>query len=840
MRLATPLLAALLMGCVGERPEFVSDHPPIVPGSPVAGAAEGTLDLPVGVPLSAFSSRCGCLGGTSRVDDRDSAYTTAFVESAGVHIRPVIKTIWLENGDDHLVFIKVDLAYSFDGLVSGVEDTLMAETGLDLRGKVTISTSHTHNSYGTFSDAVAFYLGHDKFNKEIFLRTVEQLSDVSLEAYESREGAAIGVGWAKDWDPDNRVYRSRRGENNELQIFDDIPAGDWKNPYLTMLRVDTVAGDPIAVAFGFGSHPYVLGEWNPLVTADYTQVMESAVEEQFDGEVVALHFQTGAGDASVAGTDEQYAKMETVAEYAVGSIMDLWEATPTSSDPIRMETASRQIALDPATMRVTRGGEVDWYYLPYDEDYNPDNEIFGEDGEILSPIDEFTTNTGAVFCGTGDIQLPSGSLNADVPPFSTCLTVDLMSRLVLAFFDLTEEEVALPLADTTNTNTTASRIGPLPTLYPDGTTETADLLMGFFPGEPTSMFAEMWRQRVHNELGYFMPWIIGYSQDHEGYLLIPEDWLAGGYEADIVVWGPLSAEHIMEQVIGYAGTVLSTDVHEPPNPFMLKPTYPEKDLPTLQPDLTLDAGTLLTVAPEYFWIPQEFALNLMIPAEVPRVQGQIQVAWSGGDPGVDNPNVTVERLVDGTWQAHTMRSGRPVTEDGHDIILAHTPDPLYPAEFDQTHYWWAVWQTVDHFHDRAGLPLGTYRLKVEGHRYVGGNETWPWDKEPYELTSDEFEIVPADIEVAWDGVTLSAWLQAPVDGFRLIDTAGYSKGANPLPIGTVTITFETPTGDVGESVELGVATSGTSVLDVVVPVDATSITVVDVYGNTGTVELVIP
>ena len=602
------------------------------------------------------------------------------------------------------------------------------------------------------------------------------------------------------------------------------------------MRVDSINGDPIAIAFGYGSHPYVLDEDNSLVTADFSAVVEAAVAEQFDHQVVAMHFQTGAGDASPGGTDEGYAKMETIAEYATDPILDLWEATPTSAEPIRMETTSRQISLDPATMRVTRGGEVDWYYSPFDPDYHPDNLVYDESGEILSPIDEFTTNTGAVFCGTGDIALPAGSLESDVFPFGTCLTVDLMSRLVLAFFQLEESEVALPLADTTNTNTTASRIGPLPTLYADGTTATTDLLMGFFPGEPTSMYTEMWRQRVKKELGYSMPWMVGYAQDHEGYLLIPEDWLLGGYEADIVIWGPLSAEHIMEQVIGYADSVLGSNVHEPLDPTMRKPTYPEHDMPTLQPDLTLDAGTILTEPPAYYWVPEGFTVNLTTPTDVPRVQGMVQVGWRGGDPGVDNPDVIVERYVDGVWEPLRTHAGRPITEDYHDIILAHTPDPLYPAEVDQTHYWWAVWQAVGHIHDRAGLPTGEYRLKVEGHRYLGGNVTWPWDTEPYSFTTESFDVLPAEITVQFDGVTLSAWLPAPTDGYRMIDVEGHSKGANPV-MGPVTADFDTPGGLVTEEVEPQPPSGGTSVLDVQVPADATSVTITDAYGNIGTLEL---
>ena len=90
-----------LLGCGGE-PDELEPPPPLRAGTPVAGAAEGTLKLPAGTPLGGFTARCECLGGSAWKDERDSAYATGFNVSAGVHIRPTIKALWIENGDQHL------------------------------------------------------------------------------------------------------------------------------------------------------------------------------------------------------------------------------------------------------------------------------------------------------------------------------------------------------------------------------------------------------------------------------------------------------------------------------------------------------------------------------------------------------------------------------------------------------------------------------------------------------------------------------------------------------------------------------------------------------------------
>ena len=85
-------LSLLIAACDRDVPAALDQ---LQPGPAVVGAAEATLRLPVGTPLAAFSSRCGCLDSTSEVDKRASTYASAFVESAGVFIRPTLKVVWV-------------------------------------------------------------------------------------------------------------------------------------------------------------------------------------------------------------------------------------------------------------------------------------------------------------------------------------------------------------------------------------------------------------------------------------------------------------------------------------------------------------------------------------------------------------------------------------------------------------------------------------------------------------------------------------------------------------------------------------------------------------------------
>lgn len=770
------------------------EWPPLGSSPPSAGAAEGTLDLPVGTPLGGFSARAKYLSGVGKADNRQSPYAQGFVASAGVHMRPGIKVIWLQNEDQDLVLTETDTIYSYDGIVDALTAELEAKTGRNLKGKVIHATNHSHNSYGPFSDQPHFYLGGDRYNEEIFQRFIQQVSGVAMDAYDHIQPAAIGTGWTEFWDPDNKVYHDRRGVNDDLQVWPDLPpGGHGKDPTLNIVRVDSAEGDPIAFAYTFGIHGIVLGEESPMVTGDASQGIDMALQEEFDSPVVVMHLQGAGGDASPSGSDEGMARIESLGEYARDAVMGLYRDIPVSADPIRIETDSRHIAQDRDTLHVTRNGTVDWKYAPFQADYQSDEVIYDDQGRIESPLDEFNAQYGAVFCGSDAPLIPAGYIGSATYPYSTCVDLGLASLIVKAIFDVSEEDMALPLKEDLRAGTAATLLGPIPTRLADGSKTSQDLYAAFIPAEPTYMYAEQFRRRAATELGYPNPLMVGYAQDHEGYFLIAEDWLRGGYEPNIASWGPLQGEHVMEGIFGYSKELLgTTDLAEDPDPDGLygSPDYPVRELPTdFLPDTTPNAGERITTAPEYLYT-SGIPVDLTVRAQVPRVQGVVQIAWYGGDAMVDLPRVVLEKDTGGgNFAPVTTRSGREVSDDFTDILETWTPNPLNPANDPQVHQWWAAWQAVGHMQDRASLPLGTYRLHVYGQSWAGGDTSWPWTTTTYDFESEPFDVVAGTIVVEpdADGVWLS--LPGPANGWRLVDIDGNSRGNNPVR-GTVTVTVD--------------------------------------------------
>ena len=145
------------------------------------------------------------------------------------------------------------------------------------------------------------------------------------------------------------------------------------------------------------------------------------------------------------------------------------------------------------------------------------------------------------------------------------------------------------------------KMGPVSILKPDGSVVEEGYLHGILSRKATSYYVRHYRDRVGSELGYDNVILGDYAQDHEGYLLIPEDWLLGGYETNINLWGPLQAEYLMEQNLEMSA-LLQTDLLEDPNPNgeYDSTSYADRPLPSFVLTQLPLAGTVADILQKIF------------------------------------------------------------------------------------------------------------------------------------------------------------------------------------------------------------------------------------------------
>ena len=844
------LLALALAGCPEEGP----DWPELVGGTLQAGAASGTLDLPVGTPLAGYTGRDRSLGGDPGPDVRDSDYRTDFVPSGGWQTRVPVQVLWLDNGEETAVVVQIDLIYSFDGLTEEIGARLTELTGRDLTDSVFHVTNHSHSSYGPFTRATFLFFGGDFFREEIFRRMVDSTVELAMEAHDSMQPAAIGLGIDEQFDPigEDHVFRDRRSENDDLPGPDGQPTGPgWKDARATMLRVDGTDGTPIAALFAFGIHGTIMGGDNPLISVEAPGHVPITLNERHGGPVW-MFAQGAGGDVSPAGRWDDFARMEYLGEVASTRLLELYDAIELTSDPLILDPVQRYVSQG-RDIRVTRNDTVDFHYLEYDpawaDGYWPDEQVWDAQGNILSPLDEFWPEHGAILCGEPEIDLSILGLGLDeLPMYASCLDIyrgyALFSIAFQEYF-LSRDDYPLPLPESRTTLLGGLGLSGLPVTRLGEGTEIKDVAFAFSPGEATTLWTQFLRYRATTERELPETVVIGYSMDHEGYLLTVDDWLKAGYESTIMVWGPLQGEYLLEQmldVLDLAASPVKEDEAYPEYPTGT--WYPDWETPFVEPDATPGAPL-----PEYLYTRDGALPATAEPAaEVARIQGVAGWAFWGSDPAAGLIEVEIERDAGAGWETLLTPAGNPISDALPDIIVTYTPYPLAGSSDDpdplRDHLYFVEWQAVDTWpglDGMPGLPLGTYRFVARGGARDPADTSYPFDTIPWEATSEPFEVVPAAVELATgldgDTLTIQASYAAAGRGYRNLHMNSDPRTPTPL----------VPGGD-GVSVDAGVLDGATDEGDATVltidvsglPSGLQLLTVDDGWGNTGMVEVTLP
>lgn len=794
----------------------------VIEGPVRAGVGEAIVELPVGTVQGGYQGRSSR---TRAVDARDVLSADVFMPSVGIETRPRARALALSAGDETVVFIKLDAPFLYESLVDDVERAL----GAEYSGKVMITASHSHGAMAQFSASPVLSLGFGRFQPRMYRRVLDAITRAARAALDGRVDARVGFAHDGAFDPTDQVNRDRRPENDRLM------GGPRKDRDLFVLRVDARDGAPLALVNVFGIHGTVLGQDNAMATNEVTGAIERALEESFDRSVLVMHWQGAAGDVSPSGEGMldcsglsgnvqcmDFARMESVGRLARDAIRAAWSRAGMSMrDALAIEAVRRYVPLGPdwRTFSIREGAER-LEYAPFRRGRVADGVMFDGAGRVLSPIDEFNAPHGAGLCGAdmGPLvpmaALPGVSM---LRPYRSCIDVQRGALFVLAAGNIEAEST--PFCTTTRTQLSAIRLG--------------DVMIATLPGEPVTLLADALRRR--SPLPAERTMVVGYAQGHMGYLLTPEDWLQGGYEPNINLWGPLEGEYLVEQsvaLMNLAHTAMREDAASAGATRLVSPADRPDPLPP--PDAAPMAGSVpSTVPPEVFVRGRRAIASAQPASRVPRLE-PVTFVWIGDDPQRQNPRVRLERESapgSGVFAPVLRRSGREVI-DG-DLLLTWTPLPLRPmAGATRTHYWALEWQAVtpwgtdglDEIEDRAGVPLGRYRFHVEGAGWT--------------LNSDPFEVEPGTLSVratrAGTSITVTAGYEA-TRGWRLIDPRGPQNRRVPLRRGPLRVTVQFDSGPAREETVMTVSPTGGATLELGADAArARSVVVRDRFDNTGT------
>ncbi|MGM0576965.1 MAG: neutral/alkaline non-lysosomal ceramidase N-terminal domain-containing protein [Myxococcota bacterium] len=236
-----------------------------------------------------------------------------------------------------------------------------------------------------------------------------------------------------------------------------------------------------------------------------------------------------------------------------------------------------------------------------------------------------------------------------------------------------------------------------------------DLVAATIPGEPVTPLAEALLEHVTPDAPGPV-WLVGYAQGYQGYLLTADDWWSGGYEPSVSYWGPWQGRYLVERSASMVRHLL-----DPEEALDFAPTSAPPAPPT-------DGGPYAPATSESFG---EIVEDL--PAEA--VAGDtLRLSWTGGDPWLDVPEVTLLREDPDTGKlAPVVAGGRPVDHRDYRTVVGLDVAPSWrevpaPAEDPpaRTFTWDVRLRTAVRIPAPEQALTGRFRLRVRGRALADG------------------------------------------------------------------------------------------------------------------------
>jgi neutral ceramidase len=774
--------------CAFEVPPTHPTATSIPQSAVMVGLGSAVLPMPIGTPLGGYGDRCQPLPGSVQpADKRPLRYARAFNPSIGLADTPLAEAIAIQAGQDTVVVVRVDTVLLNENNLFALE-TAIAPDG-SMRGHVILSASHSHSSWAAWQASLVLMPGIDMPREELATRAIGAMADAAKQALGSLAPAKIGFAVNDAFDPMDTLTHDRRYGSFSVTAPDGETGVSKKDPYVWAMRVDDMTGKPIAAIVNLPIHGIVGDENNELVTTDAPGFVERAISSSLG--IPVIHLQGAAGNINPSVSDGRVAcpdltrcldlpRLEVIGARAATLVAPLVQGITTSGQ-VAMEVVTQTFPVR-RNSTVPRPATPPLYYTPFDPTHVADGVLFNDAGWAANPIDGFNTVVGAGLCGS-----PTGGSLAPIPgstmgPYNSCLDLQMGAGIVFGLFFV--DPPPLPLCDTIRATASAVRFTGL---------TSGDWLWVSTPGEPTAPYAAY--LRASSPAGKDHTLIVGYSDDHAGYLLTTEDWLNGGYEPSINVWGPLEGEMILEGVIA-AAKVAWTPERE--DPEVGSSRYTGWTFPTalkVTQFTTTDHGTPEPAPTNAWWPDTSGPVVLASAAPVPRAVGAARFAWHGGDPAVDLPEVLIEQQASGgTFVPLVDAHGRQASSRWGHAPIAYVPEPLTSNE-PTSHLYSVTWQPVppDPYSETApgapyALPLGAYRFHIKGAALAASGQV------TYDFTSAPFTVVAAPLAAASTavanatGIAVQALLgSAP--GLRALRASSSDKGV-PLPgPWTVTVNF---------------------------------------------------
>jgi hypothetical protein len=220
-----------------------------------AGVAQVDITPPLGLPMYGYASRKGT--------------------STGVLDPLMARVLVLEAGDKRLAWVVMDLGTVFaPAWIERLRAQALEKAGISY---VIVAAIHTHSGPAIRDQYPPPEL--PDWETGVLEKVESAIEDAHRHAVEARLGTGYGV-------IDIGHNRLRVNPDGTVTWFERnntrVPTAPV-DPTVSVLRVDSRQGQPIAIVVNYACHPVVFGSDNLRYSADWPGVMIKTVEQAFEG-----------------------------------------------------------------------------------------------------------------------------------------------------------------------------------------------------------------------------------------------------------------------------------------------------------------------------------------------------------------------------------------------------------------------------------------------------------------------------------------------------------------------------------------------------------------------------
>jgi neutral ceramidase len=233
-----------------------------------AGVARVEITPPTGLRMYGFSSRKS--GATEVLDPL------------------MARVLVLEAGEKRLALVVMDLGRPpAPAWIERLREDARKASGISY---VLIAATHTHSGPAVRDEYPP------KETPDWETGVLEKVEKAIADAHQHAVEARLGTGYGAVDIGHNRLRLEPDGTVSWFERNNTMVPTSPVDPTVSVLRLDTAEGKPLAILVNYACHPVVFGSDNLKYSADYPGVMIKTVEQSFGGEPLCMFLQGGDGD----------------------------------------------------------------------------------------------------------------------------------------------------------------------------------------------------------------------------------------------------------------------------------------------------------------------------------------------------------------------------------------------------------------------------------------------------------------------------------------------------------------------------------------------------------------